>query len=1004
MHLFIKIIINLSNYLIMKKNYNILLLLLFLIGSFTIQGQNQPLLHLAKSSKNFHPERFQNPNSYLNTSFKTVQKKNNKTSEITDYGQVPKWLWAQQFGGSGDDYVKDIFSDTLGNIYLAGSFSGTITFGDETYKSKGDRDAFVAKFDKTHNLVWLKQFSVPEKQTAEAEGICPGPNGYLYLTGYYFVSLAAGNITLTGRKVANLFVLKLKVSTGKVIQANKYDGNDSQQYGNLPSYYGIKIISDSIGNAYVMVDVENLMFYSNTVLLKYDTLLNRTMIKEFPLGLHFSDFKIYKSALYYTGEAIVGHIVVNNNISLNPIAFCEAIVAKSDLSANFQWVSMANTSQGYNESYGLSIDVNDMGIYASGNMNIHPLVFGSDTLVPHNNNSSFVVKSSAMGNFLWAKLQSSPVTELLADTLSHKIILLSGKQLLKYDINGTIQDTIPLTHQPECLAIEKNKNLLMAGNIRGLLYLTETDDNVNQLWQALFGGNSARGWVVGMVADQKGNLYTYGYVSNKTDYFGTNLEGGMFLSKQDSHGNIIWLRQFANISAYPGIGNHLAIDTSNDFLYFAGTFSKAFKLPNGPTFTPDAAGSFVVLKYSLDGTYQNYIQENFSTNQLCLTSDYSGNLLLSGMFSNSVTIGNTTLNSAGMQDGFIAKYNPEGKILWAKRIGGENVEYVLLSSVDRHNNIYLTGEFYSRNISFNKTIYKFSEGDGDIILVKLDPQGDLKWFKMKAGSTLSYGDYYSWPTGLRVDPEGNIYMKGWHGKSTSFDDILLKSDYPYNYFVAKFDSTGNTVWANSIDEHHYGFDYNQMSIDKYGSVYLGAQIQDTIQFGNDFQYVNRGAKDLFVAKYTTVGSLDWVKTISGGGYSGISSVTVYDTNHIYVGGYFNPSISLGDTPFYAIAAHGFVALLGNDVTGVHEIYNKNNNSLHVFPDPSNGTFTINLSGNISEPVTMEVRNITGQVIYKTKFSMKHHIQINIGRQPEGVYFICIKGNAWNVTKKIIIKP
>ena len=50
-------------------------------------------------------------------------------------------------GGSGNDAVKSIAVDPLGDIYAAGVFVDTATFGSTTLTSQGGSDLFVAKLN-----------------------------------------------------------------------------------------------------------------------------------------------------------------------------------------------------------------------------------------------------------------------------------------------------------------------------------------------------------------------------------------------------------------------------------------------------------------------------------------------------------------------------------------------------------------------------------------------------------------------------------------------------------------------------------------------------------------------------------------------------------------------------------------------------------------------------------------------------------------------------------------
>lgn len=96
-------------------------------------------------------------------------------------------IWVISTGGTGLDrgYCLDV--DATGNIYLAGTFAGTVDLdpgpGTSTHISAGGTDMFVAKFDSSGNFVWSKAFG--QVNTEYAEAIALDGNGFFYLTGEY---------------------------------------------------------------------------------------------------------------------------------------------------------------------------------------------------------------------------------------------------------------------------------------------------------------------------------------------------------------------------------------------------------------------------------------------------------------------------------------------------------------------------------------------------------------------------------------------------------------------------------------------------------------------------------------------------------------------------------------------------------------------------------------------------------------------------------------------------
>ena len=74
--------------------------------------------------------------------------------------QTMDWRIAQQIGdNTSNDEVEDMAIDSEGNIYVVGSFYGTITWGNQTMTSQGNMDGFLIKLDCMGKLVWMQQLS-----------------------------------------------------------------------------------------------------------------------------------------------------------------------------------------------------------------------------------------------------------------------------------------------------------------------------------------------------------------------------------------------------------------------------------------------------------------------------------------------------------------------------------------------------------------------------------------------------------------------------------------------------------------------------------------------------------------------------------------------------------------------------------------------------------------------------------------------------------------------------
>lgn len=121
--------------------------------------------------------------------------------------------WAVAFGTIGEDTVKGIALDAMGNVYATGSFDGPLTVAGQTIMPRGRTDVFVASFTAAGTLRWIRGFGGLGADQAQA--VVAGNNGLLYVVGYYsgqFVSATQGAVAGPGQ--LDGFALALDLATG----------------------------------------------------------------------------------------------------------------------------------------------------------------------------------------------------------------------------------------------------------------------------------------------------------------------------------------------------------------------------------------------------------------------------------------------------------------------------------------------------------------------------------------------------------------------------------------------------------------------------------------------------------------------------------------------------------------------------------------------------------------------------------------------------------------------
>ncbi|MES2679656.1 MAG: SBBP repeat-containing protein [Bacteroidota bacterium] len=402
----------------------------------------------------------------------------------------------------------------------------------------------------------------------------------------------------------------------------------------------------------------------------------------------------------------------------------------------------------------------------------------------------------------------------------------------------------------------------------------------------------------GTTTDVFGNVYVTGGYSGTTFTLGSTTytgSGDMYLVKYDPSGNILWVKTSSGTQGSSCIGNGMATDTNGN-IFVTGAFTGTslvfgtYTLTSSPIYNDlfivkfDAGGSVLWAK-SAGGTDSDVGRS--------VSIDSNGNAFVTGYTrSPMLAIGAYSLSNANSgQNVLIAKYDPNGTVLWAKSVGGTNAAFWgqgTSISADVNGNTLVGGFFLNSSITFG-TYTLTNAGSHDLFIVKFDPNGTVLWAK-SAGGTM--GDISA---AISSDANGNAFLTGtFQSASIVFGTYTLTNASPPNptIFVAKYDASGNILWAKAPgfgEGNGICANFNQ------GVFVTGYYTNTSMVFGTS-TLTNNGGDDVFVLEYDFLGNE--LSSVSAGGSLNDHGVSIFPdgSGHVFVTGTFNsPSAMFGAT-------------------------------------------------------------------------------------------------------------
>jgi|GEM_PF-1149119 len=219
-------------------------------------------------------------------------------------------------------------------------------------------------------------------------------------------------------------------------------------------------------------------------------------------------------------------------------------------------------------------------------------------------------------------------------------------------------------------------------------------------------------------------------------------------------------------------------------------------------------------------------------NAVEIVTSESGATYTVGQFQGTAVFGDYELNSAGLNDVYVLKINPNGSVAWAVKVGGSSEDIASGIAVDAADNVYIAGSFYGVS-SFGGLDYTAPSGYRHGFIAKFDSNGGFVWSKhMDSGSNNSATTEIETieGNGSMVPPiEGSVYVSGFYengmtlaGKSLNTNNAAVANNS--ELFIARFQHDGDIQWAVDRGANStFGERTTGMEVDNNGRIYMMAE-------------------------------------------------------------------------------------------------------------------------------------------------------------------------------------
>ncbi|AHJ98790.1 SBBP repeat-containing protein [Hymenobacter swuensis] len=316
--------------------------------------------------------------------------------------------WVRQIEGTEEEYAASLAVDAAGNVYMAGYFTGSFSFGAVTLTTSNRDvvDAFIVKFDAQGQPLWSKTGGATT-DNVYLDGIGTDAAGNVYVAGDFTGTVDFGGSSANQLTAASEDIFLYKFSAAGVPLWTRQAGGTNGDYN-----YGLAV--DATGNAYLTGSISGSATFGSITLASTTTDEDLYVVKYDAQGTALwaqreataNEDQGLDIAVDAAGQVVVGGYANGRQVGTSYES--AGYLARFSAPGPLLWSRQITASTP--SEYGIGSVAYDGrgGIYAVSSYD-GTLTLGPSTLTT-NEETSFVARFDGQGTPLWADAATHPTS------------------------------------------------------------------------------------------------------------------------------------------------------------------------------------------------------------------------------------------------------------------------------------------------------------------------------------------------------------------------------------------------------------------------------------------------------------------------------------------------------------------------------------------------------------------------------------------------------------------